>query len=70
MAAERGGAAARNRSERDGLDLGEPVRASIRVSVCTHNVRQFQPRRRDAATVPRGVTVHTVRPAEGAEVGQ
>jgi hypothetical protein len=47
MPAERGGAAALDRPERDGLDLGEPVRAPIRVPVRTHDVRQLKPWRRD-----------------------
>jgi hypothetical protein len=47
MPAERGGAAALNRPERDGLDLGEPVRAPIRVCVRPQDVRQFKPWRRD-----------------------
>jgi len=40
-------AAALDRAERDGLDLGEPVRALKRVPVRTHDVRQLKPWRRD-----------------------
>jgi hypothetical protein len=42
MPAQDGGAAGRDRPERPMLDRREAVRATIRVAVRPHNVREFQ----------------------------
>jgi hypothetical protein len=45
MPAEEGGAAGRDRSERDLLDLRESVRELVRGAMRAHDVGQFQPGR-------------------------
>src|SRR5262245_30753274 len=44
MSAERGGAASLNRVERPALDGGQAVRATIRLAVGTHDVRELESR--------------------------
>ncbi len=71
MPAERGGAAALDRPERDGLDLDEPVRAPIGVPVHTHDVRQLKPWRRDGGhRAPTGHGAHGLARRKGREFGQ
>ena len=60
MPAQEGGAARRDRAQRQHLDPSEPVRVVIRVAMSTHDVREGEVNGRDRGRRPCGDGTHGV----------